>query len=138
MSAVLYVVLEREIPTIDNIFRGEALGRMEPRLRRMCRELGVPNLSRFISEDADSLAERYEEDFDNLAEVAPELTAAATERWFGAGDGLVTVRALITKLRQEPDTVRRSEEVLQDLEDLERILGEADSHAVRWYLAAEY
>ena len=73
MSAVLFVVLERDIPAIDNSLVGEVLGSIEPRLRGLCRQLGVRELSVFISEDPDSAAERYEEDFDSLAEIGGTL-----------------------------------------------------------------
>ena len=137
MGSALLVVLERDIPGLDTSEPVRALGAMEPRLRPLCRELGVPPLSSFLSDDPDRVSELYDQDRYRPGEPTPDLTTLSPERWFPADDGLATVRALLDRLDQHPELLRGSSHVAEDLKRLEEILAEAEVLEIGWHLAGE-
>jgi hypothetical protein len=137
MGRELYVVLERDLPGLDTSFPNGTLGRAEPRLRGLCKELGVRDLSMFFSDDPDTMAELYESDYQSL-EPSSDLSDLAPEQWFTASDGLETVRALIAKLKEDQDVVRGAQQIVEDLLHLEEILTEAEDNEIGWHLAAQY
>jgi hypothetical protein len=133
MGAALYVVLERDIPGLDLGEPSRVLGQVEVHLRPLCNELGVEPLSRFLSDDPNSLTDLYEEEpEDDLVSTVAEIQP---ERFFDASQGLATVRALHQRLSEEPELIRGSESVVSELGQIEAVLEEADELDIRWHLA---
>jgi hypothetical protein len=135
VGAALYVVLEDPNAGIDAAVDGKALSRAEGDLAVIANDAGVRQLMGFFSMSSEEFAAEIEQ-FNALA-GAPEASPPE-EEWFTAAEGLATVRALLAYLRAHPETVRRSVDVLADLESFERVLEEAEQRGIRWHLCVDY
>jgi hypothetical protein len=116
MGAAHYIVLEREIEGLDTAMDGKSLSRHLDALDAAAQQLGVRPLSGFFSMPPDELRE-FMDGADDVE--LPPLTQ------FSAQEGLTTIRALLTRPEAQP--------AVQDLQDCERILGEALKHGVGWH-----
>jgi hypothetical protein len=137
MPGALYVVLDRELQSVESIPTWRSLRHAQHRLSTLCRSLGVRELTEFVADNPEDLADELEDDLDLLGEVPVDANTLASERWFPAADGLATVEALLERLREEPGLVRESDHVLGELDDLAGILREAEAHHVPFHLAVE-
>jgi hypothetical protein len=131
MSSALYIVLDREVPGLDTFMNGKALAAAEEVVTAHCEQLGVRDLWSFYSVDPLEVADPLD-DVDDFGDLESP-SAAATEAWFPVTDGLATVRALRDALPGQ--TVNA---VLEDLDEMERILAEAERAGARWYLAVDH
>lgn len=127
MGAALYIALEREIPGFDPFINGKALSQVSDQLAVIATSVGVRPLMEFFSADPDMLAEFLDEGAE-----APQQT------WFPASDGLGTVRALRAHLVANPSALPKSERILADLADMERVLTTASGHGVAWCLQVDF
>ena len=66
--------------------------------------------------------------------VEPDEDSLPEEDWFEAYDGLLTVRGLLERLREDATAVPQGEKVLADLEEIERALVPAEIAGVRFRL----
>ena len=137
MPGTLYLVLDREISTVEIPAGWRTLGYAEKRLSGLCQGLGVQELSRFVVDIPEELADDLEDDLDLLGEVPLTSDAIGAERWFPPADGLATVRALVGRVEAEPGLVREPQQVIADLRELADILVEAAAHDVSFHLAVE-
>ena len=119
MGAALYIALEQEIPSFDPFLNGKALSQASDRLTELATSLGVRPLREFFSADPDT-----------IAEFLDEGTEAPPQTWFTASDGLSTVRTLRAHLAANPSAVPKHDMVIEDLNDMERILTTASDHNV--------
>ena len=124
MSVAWYIVLERPIPGLDHGVNGQALAQSGKLLDALASQEGVPQLMEFFSI---SPAEVAALGLNLKREPEPE-------KWFAAGDGLKTVRALLTKAESEG----LSERIVNDLNEFERVQSVAAREGVRWHLAVDY
>lgn len=131
MGAALYIVLEREIEGLDSLVNGKALAKASEALKRLAHQVGVRPLMEFFSADAGELGEF-------LADHDVEAGEVPSEQWFSASDGLATVRALLSQARKGGVGLASDPDVITDLEEFERVLGEAERHQIRWHLAVDY
>jgi hypothetical protein len=132
MSVALYIVLENN-SDIDTFVDGKALSQCEPVLSQIASDAGVKPLLEFYGAGGEEYAELFED-----AEI--ELPKS---QWFGAAEGLQTVRALLADVEQNPakfpdGTFPTSQDVLTDLKNVERILAEAEKRQIGWYLAIDF
>jgi hypothetical protein len=127
MSSALYIVLDREVPGLDTFMNGKALAAAEEVVTANCERLGVRDLWSFYSVDPLEVA-----DLDDFGDLDVHEGSAA-EAWFPATDGLATIRALRDALPGKTVSA-----VLSDLNDMERILAEAERAGARWYLAVDH
>jgi hypothetical protein len=135
MGAATYVVLEKPVPDLGSSLDGKAISQAEHVLSPLARELGVTPLMDFFSMSREDF-EAQAEQFNTLAGV--EDAEVPDERWFPAGEGLRTVRALVVYLEDHPDAVERPGRVLDDLRDFSEVLEEADRRGIRWHLGIDY
>ncbi len=126
MGAALYIVLEKEIPSVDTIIDGKMLSRAEKHLAETAKRLGVRPLMEFFSVGPDEAA-------GFLGGEGAEIEIPA-EQWFSAEEGLRTVQALL----DEVDSSSESRAAKDDLLGCERVLREAQKHGVRWHLALDF
>ncbi len=127
----MYIVVEGEDPGFDIFVNGRALARYEDALERVALRLGVKPLIEFFSADENSMSLLIEEGAGN-----PELIRRLPPpQWYAAGDGLVTVRALVVALRDDPQQLgSEGQQVLSELEEYERVLERTMRAGLRWHL----
>jgi hypothetical protein len=102
---------------------GKALGRAIRELDMICGRLGVASVGSFYSES-------NTEEFRKIGEPMPAGMREEPIKWSEPSDGLHTVGALSE--RHCKDTVEP--QVIQDLEDLKRVLLVAAKHGTRFRL----
>jgi hypothetical protein len=133
MSAALYIVLENDEPGFDTQVDGKALSSAETQLDEIAKKLSVTPLMQFYSMEPDEAAEMMEESGGDSSEVNfPEI------QWFGAEDGLITVRALRRYLAENADLVANVSSINADLLGFESVLKSAQEHNLKWHLAVDY
>lgn len=131
----MYIVVEGEDPGFDIFVNGRSMARHEDALERLALRLGVKPLIEFFSADENSMSLLIEEgagDQDLIRRLPPP-------QWYSAGDGLKTVRALVTALRDEPQQLgTEGEQVLSELLEYAVVLEKAASRDLRWHLAVSW
>jgi hypothetical protein len=135
MAASMYIVVEGEDPGYDIFVNGRALARYEDALERVALRLGVKPLIEFFSADENSMSLLIEEGAGN-----PDLMRRLPPpQWYGAGDGLATVKALVATLRDDPQQLgTEGPQVLSELEEYERVLEKTMGAGLRWHLAVSW
>lgn len=131
MGAAWFISLERKIPDFNELdVDGKSAMRASDDLDAIAKQLAVTPLSEFFDASLDEMMEMFgEEPFEGLEPREP--------RWFAASEGLKTTAALIKHVESEPKSVPRSDRVLQDLRNFEKILTRAATEGVRWHLSAD-
>lgn len=133
MSVAYYIVPEREIEGFDHFVNGKALGHAdEETLHQLCEALSVQSLLTFISQDPEELADFME---DEDVEMPEEFAEA---QWFDANAGLITVRTLAAHLESNPDALKDSSDLIDDLREYEEVLARLAQEKVRWYFALDF
>ena len=135
MAASMYIVVEGEDPGFDIFVNGRSLARHEDALERVALKLGVRPLIEFFSADENSMSLLIEEGAGN-----PELIRRLPPpQWYAPHDGLVTVRALVEALSNEPQLLgTEGAQVLSELNEYLRVLEKADARSMRWHLAVSW
>jgi len=118
MGSAHYIVLEREIDSLDAIMDGKSLSLHIELLDKAAGELGVRPLSEFFSMPPDELAD--------LMDGADDVEFPALQQ-FSAQEGLTTVRALLAH------TPVHMDRIVEDLQACERILKVAAEQGVGWH-----
>ena len=131
----MYIVVEGEDPGFDIFVNGRALAANEDSLEKIATRLGVKPLLDFFSADVNSMALLMDEGAGD-----PELVKTLPPpQWFMPADGLVTVRALLRELRQNPTTLGSNTlPIVAELEEYENVLEKAANHRSRWHLAVSW
>lgn len=134
MSVALCLVVQEPVAGLDLSVCGKALGRVpDQTIDELCDALGVTSLVAFTSQNPGELADIMGEEVIDV-DGDDEIPA---EEWFAAGDGLVTVRALISHLSERPSLLPESAAVIDDLTGFERILAALAEKQVQWHLAID-
>ncbi len=135
MAASMYIVVEGEDPGFDIFVNGRALARHEDALERLALRLGVRPLIEFFSADENSMSLLIEEGAGN-----PDLMRRLPPpQWYGAADGLATVRALVAALEADPQQLgTEGGQVLGELQEYERVLERTMRAGLRWHLAVSW
>ena len=134
MAASLYIVVEGDDPGFDIYVRGHAIARQEDALERLAKKLGVPPLLAFFSADANSMATLLDGGAGN-PEWAKTLPPP---QWFSPNEGLETVSALVSYLRENPTAISEAARVREELEEYEDVLQKARARELRWQLAVSW
>lgn len=135
MSASLYIVVEGEDPEFDIFVNGRALARNEDALEKLAMRLGVSPLLDFFSADENSMALLLEE---GAGDPAWAQTLPPPQ-WFSPTDGLVTIRALLDYLEQNPIALGSdTRHVVNELTEYETVLSKTAVHDLRWQLAVSW
>jgi hypothetical protein len=135
MAASLYIVVEGEDPGFDIFVNGQALARNEDALEAMAGRLNVNPLLEFFSADENSMALLLEQGAGD-----PDWARHLPQpQWFNAAEGLVTVRALIHFLTDDPAALgSETPPVLLELREYERVLSKTAQRGLRWHLAVSW
>src|SRR5277367_6012746 len=135
MAASMYIVVQGEDPGFDIFVNGRSLARHEDALERLALELGVRPLIEFFSADENSMSLLIEEGAGNQ-ELMRRLPPP---QWYSAGDGLVTVRALLSALRGEPQVLgTEGALVVGELSEYATVLEKTEVRGLRWHLAVSW
>jgi hypothetical protein len=135
MGACIYIVVEGEDPGYDTFVNGSSLAQHEDAVERLAVRLGVPPLIDFFSADENSMALLIEEGAGN-----PELLEKLPPtQWYPAQDGLTTVNALVSALREDPRQLGpEGPLVLAELDEYARVLKKTAERGLRWHLAVSW
>jgi hypothetical protein len=135
MAASFYIVVEGEDPGFDIFVNGQALARNEDALEKLAERLNVSPLLEYFSADENSMAMLLEQGAGD-----PEWVCHLPEtQWFGAAEGLVTIKALIGSLGAMPIGIgAETQAVLSELREFERVLNKTAQHGLRWNLAVSW
>ena len=135
MAASMYIVVEGEDPGFDIFVNGRALARHEDALEKLALSLHVRPLIDFFSADENSMSLLIEEGAGN-SELIKKLPPP---QWYFGTEGLDTVSALIETLRGEPHQLgTEGPQILEELEDYERVLRKTEERGLRWHLAVSW
>jgi hypothetical protein len=135
MAASLYIVVEGDDPGFDIFVNGQALARNEDALERLAERLNVRPLLEFFSADENSMALLLEQGAGD-PDWASHLPRP---QWFGAGEGLGTVRALMEFLAANPAGLgSETHPVLNELREYERVLRKTERYGLRWHVAVSW
>ena len=131
----MYIVVEGDDPGFDIYVNGRALARHEDALEKLALSLDVRPLIHFFSADENSMSLLIEEGAGN-----PELIKRLPPpQWYFGSEGLATVQALISAISDEPQKLGSDgPQVLQELEEYERVLVKTDARGLRWHLAVSW
>jgi hypothetical protein len=131
----MYIVVEGDDPGYDIFVNGRALARHEDALERLALRLGVKPLIEFFSADENSMSLLIEEGAGN-----PDLMRRLPPpQWYGAADGLVTVKALVKALEDDPQQLgTEGSLVLAELKEYARVLERTVTAGLRWHLAVSW
>jgi hypothetical protein len=131
----MYIVVEGEDPGFDIFVNGRALARYEDALERVALRIGVRPLIEFFSADENSMSLLIEEGAGN-----PDLMRRLPPpQWYSAGDGLMTVQALVAALAEDPQQLgTEGPQVLSELEEYQRVLEKTMRAGLRWHLAVSW
>jgi hypothetical protein len=130
MSGAFLIATDKRSAEPKPEFFGLELSRAEKSLSKLAKELGVPPLSSFVSVD--------EEDQEMLAELARESGVDTSDwkpepvKWFQPAEGLKTVKALITRLTEDEKAVKKQEQILRELSDLQHVLTGIGKKKAKW------
>jgi hypothetical protein len=128
-----YIALERTIPNFDVYVNGNMLAKESDALERLAKKTGVRPLLSFFSVSPEEVTSVVGDDGETIERLGGK---APREQWFNAEDGLTTVRKLISNL--ELLKLDRSDQVLSNLKEFEKVLETASQSSVRWHLAIDY
>ena len=133
MGVSVYPVLEKEIEGVGYLTDGKMLAKiLDDEARARATELGVEPLMNFFGFDPEILFEEFD------LQTAEELK----ERWFSAEDGLKSVNALIQDLTENPKLYSIDSKIstgaVEDLKVMRKVLEEANSSRLKWYLAIDF
>jgi hypothetical protein len=126
-----YIVLEKDIPSLDVYVNGNAFSGNSDSLEKLAKKIGVTSLLSFFSvspEEVNSLLQEGETT-ESLGIKVP------AKKWFNAKDGLNTVKKLISHL--EKLEAPKGKQILSNLKEFERVLEAANQAGVRWHLAID-
>ncbi len=131
----MYIVVQGEDPGFDTYVNGRSLARHEDALERLALRLGVRPLLEFFSADENSMSLLIEEGAGNQ-ELIRRLPPP---QWYSPEDGLVTVRALLEALREEPQVLgTEGGQVLSELREYLVVLEKTEARGMRWHLAVSW
>jgi hypothetical protein len=150
MGIMMFITLEKPIRGLKDDLGGKGLAWCHIQLDAMAADLGLPDLSDFISASAEEQAELMAEAAEwtqELGEKPPKNLGPFKEEWFDAEEGLRTVNGLLAHLEANPAERQKlaedgfpdlDEAVLCDLREAKRILMTARAKKVRFHFTCAY
>jgi hypothetical protein len=134
MALAIVVTLEKELPTpaaaaaYAKAKTGKALARESDRLDSVAHGRGVSPITSLLSENQAVLRAQMEANgFD------PSKMRLPPELWFGASDGLKTVRALAEYVTANMNNFKQPNAILRDLNAAEALLVAAEAAAAKFH-----
>lgn len=130
MGVAVFVNLEKEIAGLHPLdVDGKSLAKAQDALDEYVSSQGLKTIAEMTSFND----EEIEDFFDEEAEIPQN-----EELWFLASDGLITIRAMLKHLNENPDFVQRSNDVREDLLSIETILLVAAEQQIRFHFSLDF
>jgi len=130
MGAALFIVLQREAKGVDaSSVGGNFLSRNLEVLDALANKLKVQALGDFISINPEEASEFLEGEGVNA-----DGLSLPSEKWFEPGEGLRTVRALLSAQQSAQADPR----LLEDLKSCEQVLTAAEHAGVNFHFAVDF
>lgn len=131
----MYIVVQGDDPGYDIFVNGRALAQHEDALEKLAVKVGVKPLIEFFSADENLMALLVE----GGAGDASLMKQLPPPQWFRGEDGLLTVRALIEALQDEPQVLgSEGVLVLEELREYEVVLRKTAERGTRWHMAVSF
>lgn len=129
----IYIAIEKQIPGFDPFVNGKAVSRAkETDIDRICTEAGVRSLWAYVSQDPDELAGFLEDEGMTPEGNLPE------EEWYDPREGLSFVEKLSGHLKANPNCIKHSAAILEDLEEYESVFVVLVQNNIRWHFAVDF
>lgn len=130
MGAAYYICVDRDDLEVSSDVNGKALSRVADELDEICEELELQLLNDFFGMSGDEIEDLLDRDID-----FPDEQREAT--WFDPDEGISYFSRLVEHLKSHPDAIDDAEAVIEDLEDLLKVLNKAKAAGARWHLAID-
>ncbi len=131
----MYIVVQGDDPGYDTYVNGRALAQNEDAVEKLALKIGVKPLIEFFSADENLMALLVE----GGAGDAALMKQLPPPQWFRGEDGLLTVRALIEALQDEPQVLgSEGVLVLEELREYEVVLRKTAERGTRWHMAVSF
>jgi len=132
MALSIVITLDRDLPDASSAYAkaksGKALAREIERLDHATRVCKVSAITSMLSESQAALREQLlAEGFD------PAKMRLPPEKWYPAGDGLTTVRALHEYVYANLNNFKQPNPILRDLKAAEALLVAANEAGVKFH-----
>lgn len=135
MSVAYYIVTREEPEDLDTFVNGKALAHLDDGvMEQLCEAAGVRSLLDFLSQDPEELDEFLE---DESIELDADNGFPDAD-WFDAEEGLTSVRGLLNYLRQHPQALPNSTDIIEDLQEYEAVLLQLATRKIAWHLALDF
>ena len=121
MSTAYYIVLNTDEPGFDPFVDGKALTKSLGAVNKIASSLGLRKLEDFA--------------FHDLSEFGgPQMEP----EWFGPSEGKLWASGILQHIRENPDAVRDSNAVADDLEAYVRVFDEAKKRGLKWHFELDF
>jgi hypothetical protein len=124
MSLAYFIVMNCANPDFDTFVNGKSVVKQAETLSQLARQLGVTSLDNFLG-----MSEAVAEAFDSDADV---------DVWFKPEAGLQTIEAFMMHLEQNPNAVKNSKGVLEDLHDYQNVLNQVKAKELEWRFEMDF
>ena len=109
MGSALYISIKDKPASLDTDMDGKALARAWDALNPIADKLGIPNLDKLC-----------------------------TTAWKAPDKGLPVFEKYLAYVTEHPDSVPDADDVLEDIKDIVRLIGEAAKLGTKWRLLLDY
>lgn len=128
----IIIALERRLPDAEAAYAkaslGKALGRELEKLDFAARCRNIPDMTSLLSESQAALIEQLtDQGFD------PSKMRLPIEQWYGAADGLTTLRTLAEYVNANLNDFKQPNPILRDLKAAEALLAAAQAAGLRFH-----
>lgn len=131
MSLAYYLEFDPEDLDIEST-DGKSVARAIDSLNALAQELGLKPLEAFMGQSMDDVGDMLGEDID----LPDDVEGAAV--WFEPADGLATLQGLIAALQANRKRIKRTDDVLEDLQGYQEALETAAKSGAKWHLAIDF
>ena len=144
MGAAYYIVVDTDEPDFDTTVDGKALSRNASQIDAIATSLGFRTLNGYFSispEDArlqmaDLLGIEDENDLPPENEAA--ISKVPPEEWYDAEHGLEYATRVSEYIRDNPNSVRDVDAVLNDLDQMKQVMSDAVQRGLKWHFLVDY
>lgn len=127
MGVSYYVQFNKTIPLYNasEEIIGKSLARADKELKKIYKKLKLKPILEFYGQDQSDLFGEGEE------------TPAEELPWFEPEEGLKTIQGLILYLNENPNAIKNTPDVMDDLMEFEKALKICHDEGAKWHLALD-
>lgn len=124
MSLAYFITVNHPQSEFDTFVNGKAVAKQAETLNQLARMLSVTPLDDFLGMNQDG-AEEFAVDAD-------------VDLWFKPEVGLQTIEALMRHLEQNPNAMKNSKGVLEDLREYQEVLSQIKAKGLEWRFEMDF